>query len=65
MRKRTLIRVFSACALAAAVLCASGQGLDPASILNPTKDSWPTYNGDYSGKRFSTLTQINRKNVGM
>src|SRR5262249_51930463 len=26
-------------------------------------DSWPTYSGDYSGKRFSTLEQINRSNV--
>ncbi len=26
--------------------------------------SWPTYNGDYSGKRFSPLTQINPSNVG-
>ena len=27
-------------------------------------DSWPTYNGDYSGRRFSTLTKINANNVG-
>ncbi len=26
--------------------------------------SWPTYNGDYSGRRFSPLTQINESNVG-
>ena len=24
---------------------------------------WPTYNGDYSGRRFSELTQINKDNV--
>jgi alcohol dehydrogenase (cytochrome c) len=24
---------------------------------------WPTYNGDYSGRRFSSLTQINASNV--
>lgn len=29
------------------------------------RDNWPTYNGDYSGKRFSALKQINRSNVGM
>ncbi len=40
-----------------------GQGLDPNSILKPATDAWPTYNGDYSGKRFSTLKQINRENV--
>jgi glucose dehydrogenase len=26
-------------------------------------DSWPTYNGDYSGRRFSPLTQLNTANV--
>ena len=26
-------------------------------------DAWPTYNGDYSGRRFSTLTKINADNV--
>src|ERR1700712_4384070 len=29
----------------------------------PPSDSWPTYNGDYSGRRFSPLTQINSGNV--
>ena len=41
-----------------------GQGLDPAALLKPPTDTWPTYNGDYSGRRFSTLTQINASNVG-
>ena len=26
-------------------------------------DSWPTYNGDFSGRRFSPLTKINDRNV--
>jgi alcohol dehydrogenase (cytochrome c) len=26
-------------------------------------DAWPTYNGDYTGRRFSTLTKINAGNV--
>lgn len=29
----------------------------------PLKNSWPTYSGDYSGQRFSSLTQINTSNV--
>src|SRR5271168_1333181 len=29
-----------------------------------TKDDWPSYNGDYTGKRFSGLTQITPHNVG-
>ncbi len=27
------------------------------------QDSWPTYNGDYSGRRFSSLSKINTSNV--
>jgi alcohol dehydrogenase (cytochrome c) len=40
-----------------------GQGLTQADLVKPLKDSWPTYNGDYSGKRYSALTQINQSNV--
>jgi alcohol dehydrogenase (cytochrome c) len=29
----------------------------------PATDSWPSFNGDYSGRRFSTLTKINTSNV--
>lgn len=39
------------------------QGLDLAKLGQPATDSWPTYNGDYSGKRFSTLSKINTGNV--
>ncbi|HEY7236218.1 MAG TPA: acido-empty-quinoprotein group A [Gemmatimonadaceae bacterium] len=50
------------------VLClpsgrAVAQGLDPASLLKPAADAWPTYAGDYSQRRFSTLTQIDTGNV--
>ena len=41
----------------------AAQGLDPAALLKPATDTWPTYNGDYSGRRFSTLDQINAGNV--
>ena len=39
------------------------QGLDGALLLKPPTDAWPTYHGDYSGRRYSTLTQINAQNV--
>jgi acido-empty-quinoprotein group A len=41
------------------------QGLDPAPIpfFAQKGDAWPTYNGDYSGRRYSPLTQINQSNV--
>ena len=29
----------------------------------PPKDAWPTYNGDYSGRRYSTLSKINQSNI--
>jgi alcohol dehydrogenase (cytochrome c) len=41
----------------------SDGGLDPSVLSRPPVDSWPTYNGDYSGRRFSTLTKINDQNV--
>ncbi len=41
----------------------SAQGLDPALLKKPATDAWPTYHGDYSGKRFSVLDQINQSNV--
>src|ERR1700733_11308902 len=34
-----------------------------AAQVTPPVDSWPTYNGDYSGRRFSQLKQINQLNV--
>ena len=40
------------------------QGLDPAALLKPPTDTWPSYNGDYSGRRYSPLARINSSNVG-
>ena len=45
------------------LLSAQGRGLDPAKLLKPLGEEWPTYNGDYTGKRYSALTQVNRVNV--
>lgn len=39
------------------------RGLDPAWLLKPPADSWPTYHGDYTGQRHSRLTQITPANV--
>jgi len=38
-------------------------GLDPATLRAPLKNTWPTFNGDYSGRRYSELSQINATNV--
>ena len=45
------------------VLSAAAQGVDPALLLKPTPDSWPTYHGDYTGQHHSRLTQITPANV--
>jgi alcohol dehydrogenase (cytochrome c) len=50
--------------LTAACCCFGQQFLDPGKLLQPPTDSWPTYNGDYSGQRYSTLKTINQSNVG-
>jgi alcohol dehydrogenase (cytochrome c) len=60
------MRLRSSFLLIASFLCAGfaiAQSLDPAQILKPLSDSWLTYSGDYSGKRYSALTQINQSNV--
>jgi alcohol dehydrogenase (cytochrome c) len=46
-----------------AALVAQGSGVSPAELLKPLKDSWPTYNGDYSGRRYSALKLINTATV--
>ena len=38
-------------------------GVDPSQLSKPPTDSWPTYNGDFTGRRFSPLTKINDRNV--
>jgi alcohol dehydrogenase (cytochrome c) len=39
------------------------QTVNVANSVPSVNDSWPTYNGDMSGRRYSTLDQINRENV--
>ena len=33
-------------------------------LTRPVGENWSSYNGDYTGRRYSTLAQINRSNVG-
>jgi acido-empty-quinoprotein group A len=52
-------------ALLAPLTLSAQRGLDPKALtlFHPPADTWPTYNGDYSGRRFSDLTQINATNI--
>ena len=60
-------RLFSISSLLLAPVLLFGQGgLDPAVIfraLGTPGNQWPTYSGDYSGKRFSPLKHINQSTV--
>ena len=55
--------VFVLCVLAAVSTRGQGAGVDPAQLNQPPTTNWPTYNGDYSGRRFSPLTKITTANV--
>jgi alcohol dehydrogenase (cytochrome c) len=46
-----------------ALLLAQGRGVPPAELLKPLGNDWVTYNGDYSGRRFSSLRQIDKTTV--
>ncbi|HYT73493.1 MAG TPA: acido-empty-quinoprotein group A [Vicinamibacterales bacterium] len=68
MRRSLFVSILS---IAPIVLTAQGLpqgGLDPASLLTPLRESWTTYSGDYSGRRYSALTEIDQstvKNLGL
>ena len=55
-----LAAVLSCLAVASGAL---SQMLDPHKLLAPATDTWPTYNGDYSGRRYSTLDQVSSRNI--
>ena len=59
--KRSLVAL--ALIVAPALLVAQGKGLDPKDIGKTLANEWTTYNGDYSGRRYSALTQINTATV--
>jgi alcohol dehydrogenase (cytochrome c) len=61
MKNSRLVTLISLC-LSSGVL--HGQTLDHKFLLQPPTEIWPTYNGDYSGRRYSPLTQINQNSIG-
>jgi alcohol dehydrogenase (cytochrome c) len=60
---RSWLALVVAAALTATVVAGQNPGLAPAQILKPSPESWPTFHGDYSGRHYSTLDQINKSNV--
>jgi alcohol dehydrogenase (cytochrome c) len=62
----TLKRLLIAGSMMAApvLLAAQGQGgLDPKTLLKPLAESWPTYSGDLTGRRYSALKQADQTTV--
>ena len=59
----TKLTLASLAAIAILPTLSSAQPLDPNSLFKALGESWPTYSGDYSGKRYSSLKQINSSNV--
>src|SRR5438045_886465 len=49
-------RLISVCAVLVSSAVLTAQQQIPS-------DAWPTYNGDYTGRRFSTLTKVTDENV--
>jgi alcohol dehydrogenase (cytochrome c) len=45
------------------VVGGQGRGVAPSELHKPLAESWPTYSGDYTGQRYSTLKQINQSTV--
>jgi acido-empty-quinoprotein group A len=63
LRYVVLVALFVPTALSAQAKAAEGLDQKTLSLFHPPTDVWPTYNGDYSGRRFSELKQINATNV--
>jgi acido-empty-quinoprotein group A len=63
MKRLIMSALLPAAMLFSSVAASLAQGLNPSDLIKPPPDTWPTYNGDYSGRRYSTLTQINASNV--
>src|SRR5258708_26549346 len=63
MRFRVFVSFVFSCVVGVTMIVRAADGLDPAQLLKPLGESWPTYSGDYTGRRYSALTQIDQSNV--
>ncbi len=60
---RKLFVITSLIAAPILLLAQSSGGLDPLDILKPLGNNWPTYSGDMTGARHSSLKLINTQTV--
>src|ERR1700744_6509023 len=56
------ILLTSSLCIAPALILAQGP-LTQADLTKPLGNDWPTYSGDYTGRRYSSLKQVNQQNV--
>ena len=65
MTARRLFLAAAALILAPGLLISQDEGvlLNPVDIYKPLAESWPVYSGDYTGRRFSALKQVNQSTV--
>ncbi len=63
MSMKKVLLILSVLALPIGLAGEARVGVAPSDLFKPLGSSWPTYSGDYSGKRYSALTQINRDSV--
>ena len=63
MRRSLRVILAFTCLAGTAAVDAQQRGLDPARLRRPLSDAWPTFSGDYTGRRYSELKDISRSNV--
>src|SRR5262252_1199665 len=63
MKRTTILVTVLLLLLPALLVSQTPGGVDPVSLLKPLSDSWLTYSGDYTGRRYSTLKQADRNTV--
>jgi len=56
-------KLLAASLLLAPALLVAQHGLEPSDLWKPLTGQWTTYSGDLSGKRYSSLNQINTQTV--
>ena len=74
MRRNAVVIIVVLLALCAGQRLAGQEKPSPASsaphasaqdlLTSPVGENWPSYNGDYTGRRFSSLREISKANVG-
>lgn len=60
--KRAIVSTSLALVTLSVITTAQGP-LDPALLLTPPVEAWPSYHGDYTGRHFSPVDQVNTANA--